>query len=148
MGKLILRREFFLLVNRLLRCFLFFLVERCILDLLNCFLDLTEDLRLYVLLDLLFPICYYKYYFHHKNNSQQYCNYYIVTIIMTDKQEETQGYLRDNLSLFSGSNKLLAFLPEEYDLLYRVKQTTDGAYAFSFELQRMATIGDSLMKYT
>ena len=50
---------------------------------------------------------------------------------MTDKQEETQGYLRDNLSLFSGSNKLLAFLPEEYDLLYRVKNTTDGAYAFS-----------------
>ncbi len=67
---------------------------------------------------------------------------------MTDKQEETQGYLRDNLSLFSGSNKLLAFLPEEYDLLYRVKNTTDGAYAFSFELQRMGKMGDSLMKYT
>ena len=67
---------------------------------------------------------------------------------MADKQEETQGYLRDNLSFFSGSHKLLAFLPEEYDLLYRVKHTTDGAYAFSFELQRMGKIGDSIMKYT
>ena len=67
---------------------------------------------------------------------------------MADKQEKTQGYLRDNLSLFSGSRKLLAFLPEEYDLLYRVEHTMEGAYAFSFELQKLGKIGDSLMKYT
>jgi len=67
---------------------------------------------------------------------------------MTDKQEQTQGYLRDNPSFFSGSSKLLAYIPEEYDLLYRVEHTMDGTYSFSFELQKLGKIGDSLMKYT
>jgi GNAT superfamily N-acetyltransferase len=67
---------------------------------------------------------------------------------MTDKQKQTQGYLRENPTFFSGGNKLLAFIPEEYDLFYRVEHTMDGAYIFSFELEKMATIGDSHLKYT
>lgn len=67
---------------------------------------------------------------------------------MADKQKQTQGYLRENPSFFSGGNKLLEFIPEEYDLFYRVEHTMDGAYIFSFELEEMATIGDSVMKYT
>ena len=66
---------------------------------------------------------------------------------MKETQEQTQGYLRDNPSIFLGADKLLAFLPEGYDLFYRVENKMDGEYAFSFELQKVK-IGDSLMEYT
>ena len=56
-------------------------------------------------------------------------------------EQQTQGYLRDN-PLFSDAYKLLAFLTEGYDLFYRLENTMDGAYAFSFELQKVGQIGD------
>lgn len=65
-----------------------------------------------------------------------------------DKQAQTQGYLRETPSFFSGSSKLLAYIPEEYDLFYRIEHKMDETHIFSFELQKMAKIGDSHMKYT
>ena len=63
-------------------------------------------------------------------------------------EQQTQGYLRDNADLFADAYKLLAFLPEGYDLFYRLENTMDGAYAFSFELQKVGKIEGPLMKYT
>ena len=49
-----------------------------------------------------------------------------------DKQAQTQGYLRETPSFFSGSSKLLAYIPEEYDLFYRIKHKMDETHIFSF----------------
>lgn len=67
---------------------------------------------------------------------------------MGDQPAQTQGYLSENPDFFSGGKQLLSFLPDEYDLFYRVEHTMDNSYTFSFELEKMATFSGTSIRYS
>ena len=67
---------------------------------------------------------------------------------MSDQQEQTQGFLRENPDFFPDGEKLLSFLPDGYDLFYKVEHTMDNSYIFSFKLEKIATFPGTSIGYS